>query len=204
MESFDERAATWDDDPAKWERARDVAAAIDAAIDLRGDERLLEYGAGTGLVTQALRDKVGPVTLADTSAGMRRVIHDKIAAGAITDATVWDVDLETSDPPDTRFDLIVTVMTLHHIDDIDPVLSRFGDLLTSDGHLCVVDLEHDEQGSFHGPDADVHHGFERDMLTESLRSAGFTDIAYEVCHTIERHGETFPVFLATATPTTTR
>ena len=200
MESFDERAATWDDDPAKWERARDVAAAIDAALDLRGDERLLEYGAGTGLVTQALRAKVGPVTLADTSEGMRRVIHDKIAAGAITDATVWDVDLETTDAPDTRFDLIVTVMTLHHIDDVRAVLSRFRRLLPSAGHLCVVDLEHDEHGAFHGPDADVHHGFERTELTEALEAAGFADIVFEVCHTIERHGGTFPVFLATATP----
>ena len=199
MESFDERAATWDDDPAKWDRAREVAAAIETALDLRGDERLLEYGAGTGLVTQALGDSVGAATLADTSEGMRSVIHDKIAAGAITDATVWDIDLETADPPDAQFDLIVTVMTLHHIDDIDTVLSRFHQLLTSDGYLCVVDLEHDEHGAFHGPDAEVHHGFERAALTHSLQSAGFTDVAYEVCHTIERHGATFPVFLANAT-----
>jgi len=48
--------------------------------------RMLEYDAGTGLVTQALRDSVGPVTLADTSTGMREVVHAKIAAGALTDA----------------------------------------------------------------------------------------------------------------------
>ena len=69
---FDERAATWDDDPAKVERANVVAAAIREAIALDGSERLLEYGAGTGLVTQALRDAVGPVTLADTSGGCAR------------------------------------------------------------------------------------------------------------------------------------
>ena len=64
--SFDERAATWDDDPAKVERAGVVAGAISATVPLDGSLRMLEYGAGTGLVTQALRDRVGPVTLADT------------------------------------------------------------------------------------------------------------------------------------------
>ena len=97
---FDERAATWDDDPAKVERAHKIALAIREAIPLEPSMRMLEYGAGTGLVTQALRDAVGPVTMADTSAGMRAVMNDKIASGAITDARVWDLDLTTGpDPP---------------------------------------------------------------------------------------------------------
>ena len=70
--SFDDRAATWDDDPAKVERADEVARAISAAIPLDRSMRMLEYGAGTGLVTQALRESVGPVTLADTSKGIAR------------------------------------------------------------------------------------------------------------------------------------
>src|SRR5262245_15904636 len=90
---FDEQAATWDDDRAKVERAEVVARAIRDTIPLDRSTRTLEYGAGTGLVTQALRDAVGPVTLVDTSAGMREVIEQKIATGAITDARVWDVDL---------------------------------------------------------------------------------------------------------------
>ena len=90
---FDVRAATWDDDPGKAERAARVADAIRRAVPLDTSVRLLEFGAGTGLLTQALRDDVGPVTLTDTSAGMRQVMQDKIAAGAIADARVWDLDL---------------------------------------------------------------------------------------------------------------
>src|SRR5690606_25220064 len=80
---FDEKAATWDDDPAKVERARVVADALRDAVPLGPTTRLLEYGAGTGLVTQALRDAVGPVTLADTSAGMRAVMQRKVETGAL-------------------------------------------------------------------------------------------------------------------------
>src|SRR5690606_18584865 len=78
-DDFDEKAATWDADPAKVERARVVAEAVRATVPLDRSTRLLEYGAGTGLVTQALRDAVGPVTLADTSAGMRDVMQAKVA-----------------------------------------------------------------------------------------------------------------------------
>ena len=98
---FDARAATWDDDPAKVERAKVVADKIWAAVPLDRSARMLEYGAGTGRVTQALRDFVGPVTLADTSAGMREVMRAKIEADAITDARVWDVDLATQPAPST-------------------------------------------------------------------------------------------------------
>lgn len=198
--SFDDKAATWDDDPAKVERAQAVARAISAAVPLTRATRLLEYGAGTGLVTQALRDEVGPVTLADTSSGMRDVLHAKIDAGQLPDARVWDVDLASSPAPDETFDLVVTVMTLHHIHDLDTVLSRFADLLAPGGHLCIVDLEA-EDGSFHGADFAGHHGFERAGLAAALTGAGFADVDIATCFQVERDGGTYPLFLATCVRT---
>lgn len=197
---FDQRAATWDDDPAKVARAAAVAATIREAVPLDRSARLLEYGAGTGLVTQALRDDVGPVTLADTSAGMRQAIEGKIAAGALPGARVWDVDLAAgaAPPPDERFDLVVTVMALHHIPDVGPVLAAFHHLLVDGGHVCVVDLE-EEDGSFHGEGFEGHHGFARTTLAAALEAAGFADVAFRPCHDVAKGGATFPLFLATGT-----
>ena len=196
MNSFDEKAATWDDDPAKLERARGVADTITDVIQLDGTQRVLEYGAGTGLVSQALGDAVGPLTLVDTSEGMRKVMLAKIAAGVFSDARVWDLDLESAPAPDERFDLIVTVLTLHHVHDVATVLSKFAELLADDGRLCVVDLD-EEDGSFHGPDSDVHHGFDRATLSAALTAAGLVDIEFRDCHQIVRDSGTFPMFLAT-------
>jgi predicted TPR repeat methyltransferase len=193
---FDEKAATWDDDPAKRDRAEVVAAAIRAAVPLDTSTRLLEYGAGTGLVTQALRDAVGPVTLADQSAGMREVMQSKLDAGALTDARIWDLDLSTSPAPAETFDVVVTVLTLHHIEDLGPVLAGFATMLAASGHLCVVDLE-EEDGSFHGDDFHGHKGFERAALTAQLVAAGFTDVELTDCGHIVRDGATYPLFLAT-------
>ena len=49
--SFDARAATWDDDPATVERAEAVARTIRATVPVDRSIRMLEYGAGTGLTT---------------------------------------------------------------------------------------------------------------------------------------------------------
>ena len=198
MSTFDAKAATWDDDPAKVERAHAVARDIAAAVPLDPSMRLLEYGAGTALVTQALRDRVGPVTLADSSAGMREVMQAKIDAGAIPDARVWAIDLTADAVPDERFDLIVTVLTLHHIPQLATVLDAFANLLVAGGHLCIADLEQ-EDGSFHGADFDGHHGFDRSELTGSLTRAGFGDVRFTDCTKLEKNGGTYSVFLATAT-----
>lgn len=196
INDFDAKAATWDDDPAKVERADAVARKIGATIALDRSLRVLEYGAGTGLVTQALRGSVGPVTMADTSTGMRDVMRSKIEAGAITDARVWDLDLVTQPVPDERFDLIVTVLTLHHIGNIGAVLLGFAELLDEGGHLCVVDFD-EEDGSFHGDDFEGHRGFERSALASDLAAAGFTDVVFQDCHHVDRDGMRYPLFLAT-------
>jgi predicted TPR repeat methyltransferase len=199
---FDERARTWDDDPAKVRRAQAVAAAIRAAVPVGPSTRLLEYGAGTGLVAQSLAEHVGALTLADPSAGMREVMVAKVAAGALpADTRIWDLDLASEPPPpDERFELLVTVMALHHIPDLAPVLAGFAELLEFGGHLGVVDLEA-EDGSFHADDPgfDGHHGFARDGLTDRLDAAGFTEVRFATCFEVEKAERSYPLFLATAT-----
>jgi predicted TPR repeat methyltransferase len=194
---FDARAATWDDDPAKVERARVVADAIRARVPLSPSTRMLEYGAGTGLVTQALRESVGPVTLADTSSGMREQMQRKVEAGLLPDARVVDLDLSEGAPAGERFDLIVTVMVLHHIDPLEPVLEAFAELLEPGGHLCAVDLEQ-EDGSFHGEGFGGHHGFVPDELAGQVERAGFAEVSVAPCATVDKGGVTYPLFLATA------
>ena len=199
--NFDKEAETWDDDPAKVHRARAVAEAIRARVPLGPSTRLLEYGAGTGLVSQALAEHVGLMTLAEPSVGMRAMIVDKIGANVLpSTAQIWNLDLTTGEAPGERFDLIVTVMTLHHIRDLAPVLDGFVTLLREGGSLCVVDLDK-EDGSFHKRDSafDGHHGFERAALAGQLEAAGFTGVRFEDCYEMEKEGSTYPLFLASCT-----
>lgn len=196
---FDDRAATWDDDPAKVERGRTVAAAVRAAVPVGQSSRVLEYGAGTGLTAQALVGHVGAMTLADPSAGMRAVMEEKVAAGTFpSDTRVWDLDLTRDEVPADRFDLIVTVLALHHIPEIDLVLTGFRRLLGDGGNLCIADLEHDPEGAFH-QNVDHFHGhdgFRRDDLLARLESAGFSNVTFDHCFDVHKDEGVFPAFLA--------
>jgi ubiquinone/menaquinone biosynthesis C-methylase UbiE len=148
-------------------------------------------------VTQALHDRVGPVTLADNSPGMRAVLQEKIAAGALPEgARVWDLDLEGQPAPDERFDLVVSSMVMHHVGDLPTVLAGFARLLDARGHLCLADLD-SEDGSFHTYEFGGHHGFDRDEVAAALEAAGFTRVTVGDCTEIHRDGRVYPIFLAT-------
>lgn len=197
---FDDSAATWDQDDEKVTRARTVADALAGVIVLRGDESLLEYGAGTGLVAQALGDRVGHVTLADSSAGMREVMQRKIADGALPPAAqVWSLDLMTDDAPPERFDLVVSSLVLHHIPDLPKVLAGFHTLLKADGYVGIADLDK-EDGSFHEHlhDFDGHDGFDRDELATQLQEVGFDEVRFTDCGSLRKQDKDYGFFLATA------
>jgi len=191
---FDVRAETWDD-PSKVERAGHIAAAMRQALPLGLSSKALEYGAGTGLLSFCLRDALGPLTLADSSRGMRAVAERKIAAAQDRNMRVIDLDLLRDPIPQDRYDVIFSMLTLHHVPDVPRVLAAFHSLLNPGGWMCHADLDA-EDGSFHGPEVDVHHGFERGMLRSWLASAGFADISIADCSSIEQHDRTYPIFLA--------
>jgi ubiquinone/menaquinone biosynthesis C-methylase UbiE len=191
---FDARAATWDDE-AKIKRAETVAAGIRRAVPLRPSMTALEYGAGTGLLSFCLRDALGAITLADSSAGMRAVAAQKIAVAKAKSLRVVDLDLMRDPVPADRYDLVFSMMTLHHVTDVPRGLAAFRELLHPGGHLCIADLDA-EDGSYHGPDVDVHHGFARGALQTALTKAGFADVAIGDCFVVERGASRYPVFLA--------
>jgi ubiquinone/menaquinone biosynthesis C-methylase UbiE len=198
---FDARARTWDEDAAKRERARRVAEAIQARVPTLAGKTVLEYGAGTGLLGLALQPLVAEVTLADVSRGMLAVAEEKIASAGLGNARTLRVDLTADPVPELSFDVVCTLMTMHHIPDTDRVLAAFHRLLRPGGFLCIADLDR-EDGSFHGAGFTGHDGFDRAELRARLERSGFRDVQFETVFEVSRATAAgtreFPVFLATA------
>ena len=195
---FDARARTWDDDPMKRERARLTAEAIAAAVPDLATRRVLDYGCGTGLLGYALLPRAAHVTFADTSREMLAVVAEKAAAAGVSARTApLALDLATDAPPAARFDLACSLMTMHHVRDTAALLRAFHALLAPGGVLAVADLDA-EDGSFHGPEADVHRGFERGAVAAALGRAGFAPATLSTVFTVEKGGRRYPVFLAVA------
>ena len=202
MTNFDERARDWDSDPKKVERASMVAEAIRKAVPLSAAMNALEYGCGTGLLSFALQEDLGQITLADTSQGMLDVLSEKIADSGVTNMHPVRLDLENEPSPAEKYHITYSLMTLHHIHDAKGVLNRFYDLLEPNGYLLVADLDK-EDGSFHTDGTtDVHKGFERNELQKWVETAGFRNVrfstAYEIRKEIDGREKKFPVFLMTA------
>jgi ubiquinone/menaquinone biosynthesis C-methylase UbiE len=198
---FDSKARQWDENPVFQDRANQIAAAIIAAIPLNSTMRALDYGSGTGMLSFPLQEKLGHITLKDTSAGMLAVVKEKIAAWGIVNMATRLMDLTAAPIPGERYDLIYSSMTLHHIPDTNAILKAFHTLLNPGGWLCIADLDQ-EDGSFHGIQVDVHHGFDRDALAAQAAQAGFADIlfstVFEIVKTTEAGSRAYPVFLLLA------
>jgi len=200
--NFDERAKDWDSDPAKVERARVVADAIRAAVPLKPGMTALEYGCGTGLLSFALQNEFASITLADTSQGMLDVLAGKIQSAGASNMHPLRLDLSSDPLPASRYGIIYSLMALHHIPEITPLLMQFHSLLEVGGYLSISDLEK-EDGSFHGKQvAGVHHGFDRAELQRQAESAGFSHVRFSTVHTIRRGRKgserTYPLFLMVA------
>ena len=198
---FDSKARQWDQNPVFQERGLKIAQAIRQTVPLNTHMSALDYGCGTGLLSFPLKDELGAILMADSSSGMLDVVAEKIAAQGVTNMMSMKLDLLIDPPPAQRFDLIVTAMTLHHVPDTDHILRIFHDLLKPGGYLCIADLDQ-EDGSFHGLEVDVHHGFDQADLGRRAALAGFAEPHFQTVFSITKARETgtrdYPVFLMTA------
>jgi 2-polyprenyl-3-methyl-5-hydroxy-6-metoxy-1,4-benzoquinol methylase len=137
--------------------------------------------------------------LADTSQGMLDVLSAKIKDAGFDNLHPIRLDLTSQPALPTHFDVIYSLMVMHHIPEIAIVLRQFHALLNPDGYLCIADLEK-EDGSFHGPEVrDVHPGFDRTELEAQVLEAGFRVVSFSKVYSIKKlvngREKLFPIFL---------
>ncbi len=197
---FDKEAANWDSNEPRRKLAMDVVERIVVEIELDGSQRLMDFGAGTGLVSIGLKPYVGEVIAVDSSPGMLGVLKEKIERSGVTGVTtlLWDAGRDATPLPGA--DVIVSSMTLHHIDDVPGIAARFHEALAPGGWIGVADLDL-EHGAFHSdPTGVAHEGFDREDLMKTFAAAGFHSLRTVDAHTLikpAKSGElkSFTVFL---------
>jgi ubiquinone/menaquinone biosynthesis C-methylase UbiE len=201
---FDEMASQWDSNPARVELARAVGDAIIRTVPVHPQWRVLDYGAGTGLLTLSLHPMVGSMVAMDASSGMLEVLARKVSQAGIGNVQPRQWDLAHQPLAETGFDLVVSSMTLHHIQDVPSLLGRLASVLKPGGWLAVADLD-TEDGSFHGQAADVFHlGFGREQISRWLAEAGLKNVRVADAHRMTKPNAagqlcSFGIFLVSGT-----
>lgn len=193
---FEAKAADWDANNRKSLLASAIGETILRQVSLDGQMDVLDFGAGTGLIASRIAPGVRRVVAVDTSPAMLARLESKPELKGKVETVCQDI---VERPLDAKFDLVVSAMALHHVEDTDRLLARFSELLKDAGMVALADLDQ-EDGSFHPPDTEgvFHFGFDREELGRLMQKHGFREIEFVTAHTIAGDEKDYPVFLVTA------
>ena len=193
---FEAKAADWDANHRKSRLASAIGDTILRRVSLNREMDVLDFGAGTGLIASRIAPEVNRIVAVDTSPAMLAQLESKSELNGKVETVCQDI-LER--PLEAKFDLIVSAMALHHVEDTDRLLARFSEQLKDAGKVALADLDQ-EDGSFHPPDTEgvFHFGFDREELARLMRKHGFGEIDFVTAHTIAGDDKDYPVFLVTA------
>jgi ubiquinone/menaquinone biosynthesis C-methylase UbiE len=202
-EDFEKALMMWDKEPGRLTMTHNIAQAMLNRTSPQGNEVLLDYGTGTGLIALEFYPSVKKIVAVDSSKDMLTFLRKKLNADSITtiEPIEWSIGNDLQKLP--RFDIIIVSMTLHHVLDIALAAEVFYSLLNPGGIIAVADLDPDD-GESHGPEMLVHHGFVRADLREIFRKAGFTHIQIDDVAALTKVSsktgvvKEFPIFLMIA------
>jgi ubiquinone/menaquinone biosynthesis C-methylase UbiE len=109
---------------------------------LQGNERVLDIGAGTGLLTIAVAPRVAHVVAVDTSPAMCRHLETELARRSIDNADVLLGSASELPLADNSVDLVVSNYCFHHLNDEDKhrALAEAIRVLRPNGRLAVGDM----------------------------------------------------------------
>ena len=193
---FKEKAKDWDASDRKRQLALGIGDCILKNIALNDQMHVLDFGAGTGLITSQVAPYVKKITAVDVSESMleklslKAELLDKVQV-LCQDMTVKSIDME--------YDLIMSAMAMHHVQDTENMVKQFAAHLKPGGKIALADLDA-EDGTFHakGTEGVFHNGFDRGEFSALLEQYGFKDIQFKTAHTVVGKNGSYPVFLAMA------
>ena len=188
--SWDEYARTWDGEEAVRAYARAAYGCVErlegAGLLAIDGARILDFGCGTGLLTEQLATRATRVVAIDASAAMIEVLVAKVARLGLTnvDAVVGGVESAQrarAGEAGAPFDLLVCSSVCAFLDDYPGAVSTLVGLLRPGGWFIQWDWEL-------APDDPEPFGLTRDQTTSTLLAAGLDQVVVETAFEIEVGG----------------
>jgi cyclopropane fatty-acyl-phospholipid synthase-like methyltransferase len=191
---FDISAETWDMSDMRVALAQNIYNAIVKNIDLNEKMEVIDFGAGTGLLSRNVALHVKSLLGIDTSSGMLAKLNE-LGCENISTLHLDICEYKT----EKQYDGIVSSMTMHHVQHLDALFTKMHELLKKGGFIAIADLM-SEDGTFHNDNDGVHHfGFDEEHLIAIAQKHGFSNIQYQRIFDVQKEGkEPYGIFLLTA------
>ena len=190
-DDWNDYADGWDDNSDVRLYATQAFAALDARVDMRGknwqSSRVLDFGCGTGLLTEKIAPHVMEVVAVDTSDKMIavlneknlrnvRAVHGDVLTGDIRDKGDWF----------SNFDLICASSVCGFLPDYGGAVTELADLLRKGGLFVQWDWQSSGSDGF---------GLTKHQIKEALTAAHLSSIRVEQVFEIETDAQTMPVLM---------
>jgi 2-polyprenyl-3-methyl-5-hydroxy-6-metoxy-1,4-benzoquinol methylase len=196
MDHFQDKAQGWEQRETIQQLSQAVGKTVLSHLRLTPDMDVMDFGAGTGLLSGHMAPHVRKITAIDTSQSMLDQLRSKPELAGKVEGVCQDILVE---PLERSFDVIVSAMALHHVENTQALLFTFAQQLNTGGQIALADLDQ-EDGSFHPAETEgvFHSGFDRTELQAMLLHAGFEHVKWTTAHEVHKGERRYPVFLVTA------
>jgi len=194
---FNEKAKDWDANEMRTKLSSAIGSSILAHVSLHEQMRVMDFGAGTGLISSQVAPLVKKIVAVDISEAMLNKLVAKPELQDKVEIVCQDI---IEKPIADNFDLIMSAMSMHHVKDTSKLIQRFSEHLNPGASIALAHLDK-EDGSFHPEDSEgvFHLGFKRNELQIILEKYGFREVQFVTAHTINKEEKKYPIFLVTAT-----
>ena len=193
---FNEKSKDWDANEMRKMLSSAIGSSIIEQVSLHDQMSVMDFGAGTGLISSQVAPLIKKIVAVDISEAMLNKLVSKPELQGKVEIVCQDI---IDKPIAEKFDLIMSAMAMHHVKDTPRLIQRFSELLSPQAFIALADLDK-EDGSFHPEDTEgvFHLGFKRNELQIILEKYGFREIQFITAHTIRKKEKKYPIFLVTA------
>ncbi len=183
----------WDDYAEGWDGNEDVIAYSVNAFKTLTDvyevngARVLDFGCGTGLLTEKLSPLASEVVAIDPSEKMIFVLNQKgLKNVTAIQAELSQTLVDEQESLQQGFDLIVASSVLAFIPQYQETIALLQKLLKNNGCLVQWDWYKNNEG----------FGFSKDDINQAYENAGFSEVSVSVPFSMQGGGGNMEVIMA--------
>ena len=186
-QNWDEYAAEWENDESTTAFAHNVFQQLKALTDLDG-KHILDFGCGTGLLTQLMSPLAKDIVALDSSEAMIEELDKKELANVEPVVDALSRGLVAQHPAFRKqFDLVVASSVCGYVSDVQHSVDIVYSLLDVGGLFVLWDWQ--------TTDTQSESGLTQDQISAVLTKAGFAAVETQQAFSIQTQDGLMPVVM---------